>query len=84
MQDHLIDDEAKQIFADKVAELIKEKQREAYFKGFEAGMGKQLEDDGLEGVEVHRYVINRYTLYGLVCIVIGSIFSLGMYIGGLQ
>lgn len=77
-------DPQEQILLGKVKDMFDDACKKSYLAGFERGMAQSMEDDGLGGVEVRHIVINRYTLIALIIIVVGSIFSLGMYIGGLQ
>lgn len=76
--------EAEQRFMEKIKGLVDQAHKEGYMEGFKAGMGQDMDDDGLEGVSVHRIIVNKYTLLAILIIIFGSVFSLGMYIGGLQ
>lgn len=77
-------DPQEQILLGKVKGMFDDACKKAYLAGFERGMAQSMEDEGLEGVQVKRIIISKYTLIALLIIVVGSIFSLGMYIGGLQ
>jgi hypothetical protein len=59
----------------------------AYKKGYMDGVKSIISDDGddeVEGTNVRRFRVTRSGLLAFVIIVFGSIFSLGMYIGGLN
>jgi hypothetical protein len=74
-------DPQEQILLDKVKGMFDDACKKAYLEGFRRGMAQSMEDEGLEGVEVRRIIISKYTLLALLIIVVGSIFSLGMYVG---
>lgn len=58
----------------------------AYKKGYTDGVKRALLDDEteIEGTNVRRIHVTPSGLIALLIIVFGSVFSLGMYIGGLN
>lgn len=74
-------DPQEQMMLDKVKGMFDDACRKAYLDGFKRGMAQSMEDEGLDGIEVRRIIISKYTLLALLIIVVGSIFSLGMYVG---
>jgi len=77
-------DEQEQAVFNRVKKHFDDSCKKAYLAGFSAGMKQSMEDEGLDGVEVRRIVISKYTLIAFLIIIIGGIFSLGMYTGGTQ
>lgn len=57
----------------------------AYKKGYMAGVSSVLDDDvEVEGSNVRRIRVTPSMLLAVLIIVVGGIFSFGMYIGGLN
>lgn len=77
-------DPQEQMMIDKVRDMFDDACKKAYLDGFKTGMKQSMEEDGFGGVEVRRIIISKYTLIAFLIIFVGSIFSLGMYIGGSQ
>ena len=73
--------EEEQRFMDKIKNLVEQAHKEGYMDGFKAGMGKSMDDEGLDGVSVHRIIVSKTMLLALLIIIFGSVFSFGMYIG---
>ena len=76
--------EEEQLFMNKIQNLVEQAHKEGYMDGFKAGMGQSMDDEGLEGVTVRRIIVSKTMLLALLIIIFGSVFSFGMYIGGLQ
>lgn len=72
-----LDDEEQRVF-NKIKEMFDEAVEEAYKRGYLDGVGERLQE---EGHSVHRVVVHRYTFAGVVVAVIGTILSIGIFIG---
>jgi hypothetical protein len=76
MHQKLDDEEQKML--DSVKDMFDKAVEEAYKRGYLDGVGKRLEEDD---VSMHRFVMHKYTLLGGVIAIIGSILSIGIFIG---
>ena len=72
-----LDDEEQKMF-DSVKDMFDKAVDEAYKRGYLDGVGERLEEDD---VSVHRFVVHKYTLLGGVIAIVGSILSIGIFIG---
>jgi hypothetical protein len=76
MHQKLDDEEQKML--DSVKDMFDKAVEEAYKRGYLDGVGKRLEEDD---VSMHRFVMHKYTLLGGVIAIVGSILSIGIFIG---
>jgi hypothetical protein len=72
-----LDDEEQKMF-DSVKDMFDEAVEKAYKRGYLDGVGERFEEDD---VSVHRFVVHKYTLLGGVIALVGSILSIGIFIG---
>ena len=72
-----LDDEEQRVF-NKIKEMFDEAVEEAYKRGYLDGVGERLQE---EVHSVHKIVVHKYTLLGGVIALVGSILSIGIFIG---
>ena len=64
---------------DKVKEMVADAYKRGHMDGVKSALGVEAED-----AKVRRFEITPLGLIALLIIILGSIFSFGMYIGGLN